>query len=73
MRNIFKLFVLLIAGVLLSGCSIGKYEGLTAGEWADEAYYWEDRYLEFRDCVETYDSFDIEEQIDWGGVFYYCE
>lgn len=50
-----------------------KYDGMTAEEWADESAYWEERYSSFRSCVEDYDSFDIKTQIDYGGVFYYCE
>lgn len=52
---------------------VGKYEGTSAEEWADEAAYWEDKYTEFRSCVEDFDNMDIKDQIDYGGVFYYCE
>ena len=68
-----KLIFFLPLILILSGCSIGNYEGMSAEEWADESYYWENKYNNFRSCVEDYDSFDLEEKIDWGGVFYYCE
>jgi len=57
------LLILLIAGMLLCGCSIGKYDGLTAEEWADEYYYEFDKYENFRSCVKDYDSF----------ILNYCE
>lgn len=50
-----------------------KYEGQTAEEWFNYYDESEARYEEFRSCVEDFDSFDIEEQIRYGGVFYYCE
>ena len=68
---IFLIFLYFVGKWLFS--SLGKYEGLSAEEWANDAAYWEDRYYEFRTCVEDYDNMDIAEQIDWGGVFYYCE
>ena len=70
MKKLISLtFILLILG----GCSFGKYDGLTSKEWAEEANYWESKYRTFRTCVEDYDSFDWNEKIEWGGVFYYCE
>lgn len=49
------------------------YEGQTAEEWFNDYDEAEARYEEFRNCVEDYDSFDINTQIEYGGVFYYCE
>lgn len=71
---VFMIILGVIIYFLVKGPSnVFKYEGLTASEWADEASYWEDRYLIFRDCVEEFDSFSIEEKIKQGSVFYYCE
>jgi len=56
-----------------NGGGICKYDSLTAEEWADEADYWQVKYQNFRECVEDYDGFDIQTQLDYGGVFYYCE
>ncbi|MFA4920412.1 MAG: hypothetical protein WC581_14395 [Thermodesulfovibrionales bacterium] len=50
-----------------------KYEGRTAEEWFNQSDYWNGKYTSFRTCVEDYDSFDIKTQIEYGGVFYYCE
>lgn len=50
-----------------------KYEEQTAEEWFNDYDEAEARYEEFRNCVEDYDSFDIDTQIEYGGVFYYCE
>jgi len=50
-----------------------KYESRTAEEWFDEADYWNVKYINFRNCVEDYDNFDILTQAQYGGVFYYCE
>ncbi len=49
------------------------YEGQTAEEWVNEYDYVESRYESFRSCVEDFDSFDIQTQVEYGGVFYYCE
>lgn len=68
-----KLLPFLPLVLILGGCSFGKYDGMTAEEWADEASYYEDEYNSFRSCVEDYDSFNWEEKERWGGVFYYCE
>ena len=50
-----------------------KYEGMTAEEWFSEYDAMEADYQNFRSCVEDYDSFDISTQLQYGGVFYYCE
>ncbi|MBI2033934.1 MAG: hypothetical protein HYT13_02450 [Candidatus Liptonbacteria bacterium] len=50
-----------------------KYDGLTAEEWFNKYDYVDAQYRSFRSCVEDFDSFDIQTQIDYGGVFYYCE
>lgn len=49
------------------------YEGQTAEEWFNDYDEAESRYQEFRTCVEDFDSSDIETQLGYGGVFYYCE
>ncbi|MFA5124283.1 MAG: hypothetical protein WC473_00435 [Patescibacteria group bacterium] len=59
--------------LFLSGCSIGKYESMTAEEWSDNYYESEDKYDKFRSCVEDYDSLSFQEKNQYGGVFYYCE
>lgn len=64
---------LLLSIIFLSGCSIGKYEGMTAEEWADNYYESEDTYNKFRSCVEDYDGLSFQEKNQFGGVFYYCE
>ena len=51
----------------------GKYEGESAEYWFNAYDEAESKYHEFRECVEDFDNFDIEEQISYGGVFYYCE
>ncbi|KKS94812.1 MAG: hypothetical protein UV68_C0002G0012 [Candidatus Collierbacteria bacterium GW2011_GWC2_43_12] len=53
--------------------SIGRYEGQTAEEWFNDYSEMEDKYQQFRSCVEDYDNFDVLTQIRYGGVFYYCE
>jgi len=72
MKNIYIVFILLLV-ILLSGCSINKYEGMTAEEWSDNYYEAEDKYDDFRSCVEDYDSLSFQEKNQYGGVFYYCE
>jgi len=68
-----------IIGIVIIGAVIwwfsgaGKYEGETAEYWFNAYDEAEAKYDKFRSCVEDYDSFDIQEQIDYGGVFYYCE
>jgi len=63
-----------LGGKMLKGIgNLGKYEGQTAKEWYYDYADAEDRYQEFRNCVEVYDNFDIRTQLDYGGVFYYCE
>lgn len=68
-----------IIGIVIIGAVIwwfsgaGKYEGETAEYWFNAYDEAEAKYDEFRSCVEDYDNFDIQEQIDYGGVFYYCE
>ena len=68
-----KLLLFLPLVLILSGCSIGNYDGLTAEEWADEYSAMEEKYQSFRNCVEDYDNFDWGEKESYGGVFYYCE
>lgn len=71
------LVLLIILAILYflfrNGGGICKYDGLSAEEWADEADYWQVRYQNLRECVEDYDSFDIQTQLRYGGIFYYCE
>lgn len=53
--------------------NVGKYEGRSAKEWYYEYVYAEDSYTKLKRCVDDYDSFDIQTQLDYGGVWYYCE
>ena len=46
---------------------------MTAEEWSDNYYEAEDKYDDFRSCVEDYDSLSFQEKNQYGGVFYYCE
>lgn len=82
--GIFSLGVIIIIGGLilwggyhlltgLGNILTPKYEGMTAKEWANESNFWEGRYNNFRTCVEDYDNFEISTQLEYGGVFYYCE
>jgi len=73
---IFILIIVLAWGVFHKD----KYDGLTAEEWFNKydfasAQYdnVELKYSSFRDCVEDFDGFDVQTQIDYGGIFYYCE
>jgi hypothetical protein len=69
----FILIVLFVSKAMGGLLSFGKYEGQTAKEWFYEYDAIEERYQQFRECVEEYDNLDIEDQIQYGGVFYYCE
>ena len=70
----YSIIVILIAALLWAiFFHEDTYEGQTAEEWFNAYDEAESRYEEFRTCVEDYDSFDIETQLDYGGVFYYCE
>jgi hypothetical protein len=73
MKINYTILILLLITLFLSGCSIGKYEGMKAEEWADNYYEAEDKYDNFRSCVEDYDSLSFQEKNQYGGVFYYCE
>lgn len=72
-NNYGLIFVLIIVLVWAIFFHKDTYEGQTAEEWFNEYDEAESRYEEFRTCVEDYDSFDIGTQLDYGGVFYYCE
>jgi hypothetical protein len=52
--------------------NIGKYEGQTAEEWYGNYADVEDRYQQFKNCVEDYDNLDIREKIDYGNVLDNC-
>lgn len=67
------IIIFLILILLWSIFHKDKYDGLTAEEWFNEYDYAEYKYESFRSCVEDFDSFDIQTQIDYGGLFYYCE
>lgn len=73
MKKVIMILIMLSSTLLLSGCSIGKYEGMSAKEWADEYYDADDKYKKFRSCVEDYDSLSFQEKSKYSGVFYYCE
>lgn len=69
-----KIIIFVLAVLLLwSYFHVEKYDGLTAEEWFNRADYSDEKYNEFRSCVEDYDSMSVQEQMDYGGVFYYCE
>lgn len=67
--------IILVLAILLawSYFHTDKFDGLTGEEWSNRAEDAEAKYDEFRSCVEDYDSMSIQEQMDYGGVFYYCE
>lgn len=67
------LLIVLAILYLLFGRDIGKYEGSTSEEWFNEYDYQLERYIEFRECVETFDNFDTTKQLRYGSVFQYCE
>ena len=71
-RNWFVI-ILIIALIWALFFHKQEYEGQTAEEWFYEYDYQVERYERFRSCVEDYDSLSMREQIDYGGVFYYCE
>jgi PBP1b-binding outer membrane lipoprotein LpoB len=73
MKKILIITVLFSSVFFFSGCSGGKYDGLTAEEWADEYYASEDTYQKFRTCVEDFESLSFQEKNQYGGIFYYCE
>lgn len=73
MKKVLTLLIIILPVLLLGGCSFGKYDGMTAEEWADEHNAMEEKYEKFRSCVEDYDSLNFEEKEQYGGVFYYCE
>lgn len=73
MKKSLMVLIMLSVALLLSGCSFGKYEGMSAEEWADEYYDTDNKYRKFRSCVEDYDSLSFQEKSRYGGVFYYCE
>lgn len=41
-------------GLVIGATVLGKYEGMTAEEWFNQYDYENARYIELRDCVETY-------------------
>lgn len=65
--------VWVVSSLFNSWGNSGKYEGRTAKDWYYRYSYSENRYREFRSCVEDYDNFDKATQARYGGVFYYCE
>lgn len=67
--------IILVLAILLGWSYFheDKYEGQTAEAWFSEYDEADAKYREFRSCVEDYDSLSIQEQLDYGGVFYYCE
>lgn len=70
---IILLIVWLFSGIGKWVGGFGKYEGRTAQEWFDAYNACYINCQNFRDCVEEYDSFDLQTKLYWGGVFYYCE
>ncbi len=50
-----KLLVILPFIILLSGCSIGEYNGKTAEEWSNEADDWESDY---NICTEKLNEYE---------------
>jgi len=68
--------VIIVILIIILGWTIfhkDEYEGFNAEEWFNEYDYMDAKYRSFRSCVEDFDSFNIETQIDYGGIFYYCE
>lgn len=63
---------LLIYLLSIAMSDIGKYNGYTAEELADRADYWEDKYVNLKECVEDYDMDPIEEKITRNDSFHYC-
>lgn len=49
---VFLIILVVVYLLIKGGSGIGKYEGLTAEEWADDASYWETKYQEYKDCAE---------------------
>lgn len=73
LKNTKAIMAILVVLLVWSYFHTDKYDGLTAEEWFSRADYADARYETFRSCVEDYDNMSIQEQIDYGGVFYYCE
>lgn len=70
--------VLIILAVLYflffkDGNGIFNYEGQTAEDWYNEYDACETYYANFRECVEEYDSFDIQKQMRYRGALNYCD
>ena len=72
-KNAKIIIAVLVILLAWSYFHVDKYDGLTSEEWFGRADHAEAKYDEFRSCVEDYDSMSIQEQMDYGGVFYYCE
>jgi hypothetical protein len=49
-------FLLILSSLIFSGCTLGKYEGRGAEEWADEYYQSE---AEKQECVSQLDYYEM--------------
>lgn len=60
MKKILTSSIVILSVFFLGGCSIGKYDGLTAEEWADEANSCEYKLDDYRTALEEAND-NIEE------------
>ncbi len=69
MRKLLTLSLIGLSLLFLNGCSIGKYDGLTAEEWSDEANACEDKLDAYRTALEEANN-NIEDAQSWAGDSY---
>ncbi len=69
MQKIITFTGLILLSIILTGCSVGTYEGLTAKEWSEKAKDYEYQIEDFKTALEEANN-NIEEAQYYAGESY---